>query len=301
MKFLKYKKNEFYVDNISADKLSKKFETPIYCYSLSQIKYNIKLFKDSFLKINPLICFSVKSNSNVKILKELKNQGCGADVVSVGELMVALKAGISPSKIVFSGVGKTENELKFAIKKNILLINIESESEAILINKLSKKLSKKTPVGIRLNPNINAQTLKKISTGLNENKFGLTKKNCLNLINNIKNYKNLKLECLSVHIGSQILNIKPFERTLKVLNEIIKKSKYKFKYIDLGGGMGIPYEKKMNPLNLSKYNNLVQNFISKFNCNIIFEPGRSLIGNAAVLMSKITFIKKTKKKKFCYS
>ena len=298
MKFLKYKKNEFYVDNISADKLSKKFETPIYCYSLSQIKYNIKLFKDSFLKINPLICFSVKSNSNVKILKELKNQGCGADVVSVGELMVALKAGISPSKIVFSGVGKTENELKFAIKKNILLINIESESEAILINKLSKKLSKKTSVGIRLNPNINAQTLKKISTGLNENKFGLTKKNCLNLINNIKNYKNLKLECLSVHIGSQILNIKPFERTLKVLNEIIKKSKYKFKYIDLGGGMGIPYEKKMNPLNLSKYNNLVQNFISKFNCNIIFEPGRSLIGNAAVLMSKITFIKKTKKKNF---
>ena len=298
MKFLKYKKNNFFIDNISTHKLSKKFKTPIYCYSLSQIRYNIRLFKDSFKKVNPLICFSVKSNSNIKILKELKNEGCGADVVSIGELMIALKAGITPSKIVFSGVGKTEDELKFAIKKNILLINIESESEAYLINKLSKKLSKKTSVGIRLNPNIDAKTLKKISTGLNENKFGLTKENCLDLIKNIKNYKNLNLNCLSVHIGSQILKIEPFKKTLNVLSEIIKKSKYQFKYIDLGGGIGIQYEKKMKVLSLRHYNNLVKNFISKFKCKIIFEPGRSIMGNTSVLMTKIIYIKKTKKKNF---
>ena len=298
MKFLKYKRNNFFIDNISTNTLSKKFKTPIYCYSLSQIRYNIEFFKNSFKKVNPLICYSIKSNSNIKILKELKNKGCGADVVSIGELMAALKAGISPSKIVFSGVGKTEDELKFAIKKKILLINIESISEAYLINKLSNRFSRKTSVGIRLNPNIDAKTLKKISTGLNENKFGLDKKSCLDLVKNIKNYKNLKLNCLSVHIGSQILKIEPFKKTLRVLNEIIKKSKYQFKYIDLGGGMGIPYEKKMKILNLKQYNNLVKSFVSKFRCKIIFEPGRSIVGNTGVLMTKIVYIKKTKKKNF---
>ena len=149
MKFLSYKKKFFFVDKISIEKLSKKFKSPYYCYSLSQIKLNLDNFKNLFNKSSPLICFSVKSNSNIKILNELKKEGCGADVVSMGELSAALKSGIKPSKIVFSGVGKTEEELLFAIKKNILLINIESESEAILLNKISQKISKKIFVGIR--------------------------------------------------------------------------------------------------------------------------------------------------------
>ncbi len=218
--------------------------------------------------------------------------------MSIGELIIALKAGISPSKIVFSGVGKTARELKFAIKKKILLINIESESEAVLINKISANLSKKTSVGIRLNPNIDSKTLKKITTGLNENKFGLTKASCLNLIKKFKTYKNLELNCLSVHIGSQILEIDPFKKTLKVIGDIIKKSKYQFKFIDLGGGMGIPYERGKKKLNLSRYNFLVKNFISKFKCKIIFEPGRFIIGNTAGLITKIIYIKETPKKNF---
>ena len=149
----------------------------------------------------------------MEILKNLNREGCGADVVSIGELKIALKAGINPKKIVFSGVGKTEEELIFAIKKKILLINIESESEAKLINKISKKNSVTTSVGIRLNPNISSGTNKKISTGSSENKFGLTENNFLRLIKEFQNFKNLSLQGLSVHIGSQILRIEPFKKT----------------------------------------------------------------------------------------
>jgi len=298
MKFLNYKNKKFYVDNISVDQLTKKFETPFYCYSLSQIINNINFFKKSFKEINPLICFSVKSNSNIKILKELKKNDCGADVVSIGELMAALKAGIKPSKIVFSGVGKTEKELYFAIKKNILLINIESESEALLINKISKKLTKVTSVGIRLNPGINSKTHKKISTGSKKDKFGVTYKNFLKLFSKVKKLKNLSTNCLSVHIGSQITNIKPFGRTLNIIYKIIKKTKCNFKYIDLGGGMGISYKNNKQELNLNSYNKLIKKFTNQFKCKIIFEPGRSIIGNSAILVTKIIYIKKNINKDF---
>ena len=298
MKFLGYKKKKFFVDKLSIEKLSKKFKSPFYCYSLSQIKANLDNFKKLFNKTKPLICFSVKSNSNIKILNELKKEECGADVVSIGELSAALKSGIKPSKIVFSGVGKTEEELLFAIKKKILLINIESESEAALLNKISKKISKKISVGIRLNPNVNSGNIRKISTGLNEDKFGLTEKNFLNLFKKINNYKNLMLECISVHIGSQILKIDPFQNTLNILEKIINKINYKFKYIDFGGGVGIDYENQNNKFNLRKYSNLLEKFALKYGCKIILEPGRFIIGNAAALVTRITYIKKTKNKDF---
>ena len=298
IQFLKYKNGLFYVDNSSVDKLSRKFKTPFYCYSLSQIKLNLNNFKNCFNKIKPLICFSVKSNSNLEILKNLKREGCGADVVSIGELKIALKAGINPKKIVFSGVGKTEEELIFAIKKKILLINIESESEAKLINKISKKNSVTTSVGIRLNPNISSGTNKKISTGSSEDKFGLTENSFLRLIKEFQNFKNLSLQGLSIHIGSQILRIEPFEKTLKILERVIKKSKIKFKYVDLGGGIGISYENKIKNFDLKKYNNLVEKFVAKKRCKVIFEPGRLIIGNAGILVTKIIYIKNTNKKKF---
>jgi diaminopimelate decarboxylase len=298
MKFLSYKKKNFFVDKISIEKLSKKFKTPYYCYSLSQIKSNLNSFKNLFNKTKPLICFSVKSNSNIKILNELKKEGCGADVVSMGEISAALKSGIKPSKIVFSGVGKTEEELFFAIKKNILLINIESENEAILLDKISKKISKKISVGIRLNPNINSGNIRKISTGLNEDKFGLTEKNFLSLFKKITNSKNLILNCISVHIGSQILKIDPFKNTLNVLKKIINKTNFQFKYIDFGGGVGIPYENKNNKFNLKKYSALIEKLTLKHKCKIILEPGRFIIGNSATLVTKITYIKKTKNKDF---
>ena len=222
----------------------------------------------------------------------------GFDVVSAGELLKAIKAGINVKKIVFSGVGKTEDEIELAIKKGVLLINMESESEAILINKISKKLSKKTAVGIRLNPNITGKTHRKISTGGRHDKFGLNYKDCINLCKKINNFKNLKLEGLSVHIGSQITDVRPFKQVLSAINKIMSKTKINFKFIDLGGGMGISYTKKEKQLNLKEYAEAVKRFVRKRNFKIIFEPGRFIVGNTAILITKIIYIKKSANKNF---
>ena len=298
MNYIKLRKNNLCVENISALKLAKKYKTPFYCYSLSQLKYNFNSFSNTFKTIKPIICFAVKSNANLTLLKELKKIGSGADVVSLGELQKAITAGISPKKIVFSGVGKTEEEITVAIKKRILLINVESENEVILINKISKRLSRKTSIGIRLNPNITGKTHKKISTGGKNEKFGLLYNDCINLCQKIKRMKNLKLEGLSVHIGSQITNVRPFKKVLSILNKILNKTKIDFKFIDLGGGMGISYSNKDKKLNLKQYSQLVRKFTKNKNIKIIFEPGRFIVGNTAALISKIIYIKKSNNKKF---
>ena len=295
---MKYKKKNLVIENFKASVLANKYSTPLYCYSFKKLKENIDNFKKSFNEINPLICFSVKSNSNKTLLSEICKLGLGADVVSIGELMKALKAGISPNRIVFSGVGKTSQEIDFAVKKKILLINAESKSEVLEIEKISKKNRKITDIGIRLNPNTDAKTLSQISTGKKENKFGVSEKIFLSLVNYIKKSKNLKLKCLSVHIGSQILENEPYEKMLKVLEKLLNKTKHNFEYIDLGGGMGINYEDKKKQLNLKKYCLNIKKFLKKYNSKIIFEPGRSIIANCGYLISKIIYIKETDKKEF---
>ena len=295
---MKYKNNKYYIENISVDKICKIAGTPTYIYSYNKIKENILNFKRQFNSIDPLTCFSVKSNNNINILKIIKSFGLGADVVSMGELIRSLKAGISPKKIVFSGVGKTKEELKFAIKNKILLINTESESELKMIEKIAKSMKKKIDIGLRLNPDTDAKTLSKISTGKKENKFGLDRRELLGIINNIKNSKYLNLLCLSVHIGSQITSHKPYEKMLKELSDTIKASKYKFEYIDLGGGMGIQYDKSEKALNYVKYLSLIKKFLKKYKCKIIFEPGRSIIGNTGYLASRVIYMKNSGKKNF---
>ena len=295
---MNYINNKLSFDNKLIDSIAKKYGTPLYCYSFEKIKKNITSFKKNFKSFSPLICFAVKSNTNIKILKEIKKFNIGADVVSIGELMKALKAGIKPQKIVFSGVGKTTKEIEYAVTKNILLINTESKSEILEIEKIAKKKRKIINIGIRLNPNTDAKTLSQISTGKKENKFGVNQKIFLQLVSYLKDSKYLNLKCLSVHIGSQILNHKPYENMLKVIDKIISKSNHKFEYIDLGGGMGIDYEHNNSKLNLKKYSKNIQKFLKKNNSKIIFEPGRSIIGNSAVLVTKILYIKEGYKKDF---
>ena len=298
MSYIRYKNNNLFVENVSVRRLASKFNSPFYLYSEGSIVENYKLFSNNFKRSNPLICFSVKANSNIQILKVLKKMGSGADVVSGGELLKAIKSGIKPNKIVFSGVGKTEDEIKLAIRKNILLINVESENEAILINKIAGKLKKRTAIGIRLNPDINAPTHKKISTGKAEDKFGLSKTSLISFCINIKKLKNLKLEAISVHIGSQILSENPFKKTLKILEEIIKRTAINFKFVDLGGGFGITYKKNDKKINLKNYSILVEKFRKKYNCNIIFEPGRAIVGDTAILVTKVQYLKKGSNKTF---
>ena len=298
MSHFKYLSEKFFVENTSVLNITKENKTPFYLYSEKQIKDNYINFAKIFKNVNPLICFAAKANTNIKIMRVLGKLGSGADVVSGGELLKALRAGIKPNKIVFSGVGKTEEELKLAILKKILLINVESESEAILINEIGKKINKIIPIGFRLNPNIDAKTHKKISTGKAENKFGVSIKGFSSFYKNIKQFKNLKINALSVHIGSQILSDTPYKKTLDVLSKVIRDLNIKLKYIDLGGGFGIKYSKKDKQVNLKNYAKLVYSFKKKLNCNIIFEPGRSLVGNAGILVSKIQYIKKGSNKNF---
>ena len=295
---MKYLNKSFLIERVKVINLVKKFGTPIYCYSYKKLKKNVINFKENFKSFSPLICFAVKSNTNVNLLRELRKLGCGADVVSMGELMKALKAGINPKKIVFSGVGKTFKELNYAVNKKILLINAESKSEIIVIEKIAKSKKKIVDVGIRLNPNIDAKTLNQISTGKKENKFGLTEKPFLKLVKYIKKSKYINLKCLSIHIGSQIVNNQPYEKMLKVVDAVIKKTNHEFEFIDLGGGMGIAYNSKTKKLNYKKYNIVINKFLKNNNYKIIFEPGRSIIGDTGILISKITYIKKTKNKDF---
>ena len=295
---MNYKNNNFYIEKIKAEKLIKKYGSPIYCYSNKSLVDNINNFKNSFKSFKPLICFSVKSNYNSTILKIIKSHGLGADVVSDGELKKVLSLGFKPNRIVYSGVGKKFSELKFAINKNVLLINVESESELSNIEKLAKMFKKKVNIGLRLNPNIDAKTNTKISTGRMQDKFGLSVSDIIKILEKFKNSYHIKIKCLSVHIGSQITQNKPYNNVLIKISKILAKSKFKFEYIDLGGGMGIKYNQNTKKLNYSKLSKNILKFSKKNNCKIIFEPGRSIVGNTAVLLTKVIYIKNSINKKF---
>ena len=295
---MKYINKTLKIEKISVDNIAKNYSTPTYFYSYDQLKRNIRTFKKNFESISPLICFAVKSNTNINIIKLIKKFGLGADVVSIGELMIALKAGISPKKIVFSGVGKTSNEISYAINKKILLINAESKSEIKEIERIAKTKKKRVNIGIRLNPNTDAKTLTQISTGKKENKFGVDEKAFFEILKYCKDSNFIELKCLSVHIGSQILDHKPYEKMLKVVNKILNKSNYDFEFIDLGGGMGISYGDESKKLNYKKYNQAIKQFLKNRRSKIIFEPGRSIIGNTGYLVSKIIYIKKNGNKSF---
>ncbi len=295
---MKYINKKLTVEKVNFQRIAKKFGTPFYCYSYSKLKENVNRFKQNFKSFSPLICFAVKSNTNVNLIREIKKFGLGADVVSLGELMIALKAGIKPNKIVFSGVGKTSSELNFAINKKILLINAESLSEIIEISRIAKLKNKKVRVGIRLNPNTDAKTLNQISTGKKENKFGVNKNTFHKIVDFCKNSKNIDLKCLSVHIGSQILDHKPYGKMLKAVSFILDKTNHQFEFVDLGGGMGISYSNRNKTLNYKKYNSAINNFLKKHKVKIIFEPGRSIIGNTGILISRVIYIKDSGRKKF---
>ena len=295
---MKFISNKLRIENVVVQNISKKYGTPAYCYSYNQLKENIDNFKKKFKSFSPLICFAIKSNTNINLIKEIKKFGLGADVVSMGELMIALKAGIAPKKIVFSGIGKTAKEIEYAINKKILLINAESISEIKEIERIAKIKKRQVEVGIRLNPNTDAKTLNQISTGKKGNKFGVSDKIFHALVKYCKSSKNIKLKCLSVHIGSQILDHQPYKKMLRVVDKIIKKVNYNFEFIDLGGGMGISYENNTKKLNYNKYNAEIKKFLKNKKSKIIFEPGRSIVGNTAVLISKIIYIKENNNKNF---
>ena len=280
-----------FVEGVCLNNITNSHSTPFYLNSQKKIS---ETFENLKFNLCSEIFYAVKANSNQAILTLFKNMGAGADVVSVGELNRALKAKFKPDKIIFEGVGKSKEDIEFAIKKNIRLINTESKNEIKLINAISKNLNKKTNIGIRLNPNINSKSINKISTGKKTDKFGIPINELNEIILLTKNLKNINLIGISCHIGSQIMDIATFAKVFKTMKEaasLALSKKIPLKFLDLGGGFGISY-KTNNDLNIKNIKKLLNTFFGDVPYSISFEPGRFLIAKSGVIITKILNSKK---------
>ena len=293
------KNGELYLDDTSLSDLAISFGTPSYIYSASQIEDNFLEYKDC-MRMNDKVCFAVKSNSNIAILKLLNSLGSGFDVVSGNELKRCLVAGAESKNIVFSGVGKTKEEIRLAVENNIFSINIESESELERIIKIVEEVDKKVDCAIRVNPDISAESHPYITTGLKTSKFGVTSQVALAMSRRIQEIKNINLIGLACHIGSQItkpeLILDSLDHLIELANKINKESN-NIKFIDIGGGLGITY-KDEDSANAKDIMTRVLNKIKTLNFDLVVEPGRSITGNAGVLLSQVEYIKETEASNF---
>ena len=295
-----YKNKNLHCENINLIELSKKVGSPFYCYSSKILESKYSELTDAFKEEDLLVCFSLKANSNQSIIKTFSSLGSGADVVSIGELKRALRAKIPPNKIVFSGVGKNTDEIIFAIKNKILMINVESISELKQISTQAANLNMIAPISLRVNPDIEAGGNEKISTGKKQDKFGISIKEAIDVYELASNLDNIEIKGIDVHIGSQINDLEPFEKTFNSIVETITKLKDKnidIDIIDIGGGIGINYTDE-KALNIKDYAALVSKKLGSLNKKIIIEPGRFLTAESGILVTKIIYIKKNESKKF---
>jgi diaminopimelate decarboxylase len=300
MHYFVYKNDDLYCENVPIADIAEQIGTPLYLYSYATITRHFRVFGDAFNDLDHLTCFSVKSNSSLAILRIFALHGGGADVVSGGELFRALRAGISPDKIVYSGVGKTLEEMKLALNSNILMFNVESDQELQLLNITAKDMGCKATIAIRINPEVEPKTHPYLATGQSENKFGIPLKDSLNTYESAKQLENIDVKGISCHIGSQLTDIDPFLEALRKLKDILKeltKMAFDIKFLNLGGGLGITYsdEKPPHPLEYAK---ALKEIIGKDNITLILEPGRVIIGNAGILVTRVLYTKSTKNKRF---
>tara|TARA_Y100000590_G_scaffold466202_1_gene640825 strand:- start:2401 stop:3666 length:1266 start_codon:yes stop_codon:yes gene_type:complete len=300
MNFFDYQKNIMFAEDVAIPDLAEEVGTPFYCYSTAALKMHFKKFSEALRGLNFGVYFSVKSNSNIAVIKTLADEGAGADVVSEGEMRRALSAQIPGRKIVFSGVGKTPEEIKFALLNDIFQINVESYEELRTIEKVAAAVNKTAPISIRINPDIDAKTHMKISTGTKENKFGISWDKALNLFDVINTYKHIQVKGLAVHIGSQLIDLDPFKKTFDFLAEGVKiliNKGINIKTLDLGGGLGVTYSNEKQP-SMDDYAKIVKKSLGQFDCHLMFEPGRAISANSGILVTKIIYIKKTSNKIF---
>ncbi|MFH1379874.1 MAG: diaminopimelate decarboxylase [bacterium] len=296
-----YINKSLHCDNIPLNSIAKKYGTPVFVYDRSIIRNNFTRYTKAFASVPHRICYAVKANSNISILRDLKNLGSGADIVSGGELFKALRAGIDPGRIVYSGVGKTEEEIRYALREEILMFNVESLDELIAINKVARKLMVKAPVAFRINPDIDALTHKHITTGKKENKFGIHFPHVIEHFLEARKLMHIEIVGIQAHIGSQLLTVQPYIATVKKLVEIIKSLEMlgiRITYVDIGGGLGIQYNNREHPPAPHKLARAVIPMIRKTGLTLILEPGRSICGDAGVLLTRVLYKKKTDMKHF---
>jgi len=293
MDYFKYIDGALVAENVNISEIADEIGTPFYCYSQTSIANQFNDLKNALTGLPATICYAVKANSNIAVIKTLADLGAGADVVSSGELTRALKAGVPAKKIVFSGVGKTKDELTHALKKDILQINIESEPELKLLDEVAKTLNKKAQIALRINPDIDAYTHNKISTGRSEDKFGIEWMRINDVIGHINNLNNIEIVGLAMHIGSQLTKLEPFKNAFKRLVVLVKdlqQQGQKILRLDLGGGLGISYD-GLPTATPAEYGKIVKELFQDLNCDLIFEPGRFMVGNAGILVTRVIYVK----------
>ena len=295
-----YKDDDLFCEDVAIANIVEQVGTPFYLYSHATITRHFRVFEGAFNDFDHLTCFSVKSNSNLAILRIFALHGGGADIVSGGELFRALRAGIPPDKIFYSGVGKTPEEMKLALKSNIRMFNVESDQELQTLNKIANNMGYKATIAIRINPEVETNTHPYISTGHSENKFGISLEDALNTYESARQLKNIDVKGISCHIGSQLTDINPFLNALRKLKDILKELKkmaFDITFLNLGGGLGITYDDEKPPHPL-EYAMALKEVLGKENITLILEPGRVIIGNAGILITQVLYTKSTKNKNF---
>ena len=300
MHFFEYKNHQLHCEGIPIEQIAAKVGTPFYLYSYHTLVRHFTVFDKAFNGIPHLVCYSAKANSNLALLRLFVNLGGGVDVVSGGELYRALKGGADPQKVVFSGVGKRVDEIEYALKMGILMFNIESSQELQVINEVAGRIGKKANVAIRVNPDIDPKTHPYISTGLKQNKFGIDILRAQMAYRLASQLPYLKIVGIDCHIGSQLIEVEPIIealRKLKQLVENLRKEEMEIHYLDLGGGLGITYEDEEPPHPMEYASNILEE-IKGFGCTLILEPGRVIVGNAGILVSKVLYTKENEEKRF---
>jgi diaminopimelate decarboxylase len=297
---LRQESSQYFIEDVKVTDIAQKVGTPVYVYSKKNILDQINFLQNALSDIDHLICFAVKANSNLSILKLFKECGCGFDIVSGGELQRVLTVDSLNSKIVFSGVGKSVSEIEMALNNNILAFNVESEEELFRINDISQRLSKIAKVSIRVNPNVDAKTHPYISTGLKDNKFGIDETSAIKLYKKAAKLDHIKITGIDCHIGSQLTDLTPFEDAFIKLASLIdelESNQIAIEHIDIGGGIGISYNNEdISPIDF--YVQMIKKYLLKYNKKIILEPGRFLIGKAGLMLTNVEYIKKSEHKNF---
>jgi diaminopimelate decarboxylase len=302
MNHFEYRNGVLHAEAVDLAALAEAVGTPFYCYSTATLERHYRVFADAFVDVDALVCYSLKANSNQSVLRTLARLGAGADVVSGGELKRARAAGIPAEKIVFSGVGKTEAELRAALAENVLCINVESEPELELLSRLASETGRSARVSIRVNPDVDSGTHAKISTGKSENKFGVPLLHARAVYARAAKLPGIKITGVDVHIGSQITDLAPLEIAFRKLSDFVQTLRadgHTISHVDFGGGLGIPYHlDRSAPPAPAAYAAMVKRVTHNLGCTLMFEPGRMIVGNAGILVARVIYLKQGEAKTF---
>lgn len=305
MNYFEYRNGEMFAEGVALRRIAQEVGTPAYVYSLATLKRHYQVFDQAFANVPHIVCFSVKANSNLALLRAFAKAGSGFDIVSGGELFRALKVGADPKKIVFSGVGKKKQEIEYALNSGILMFNVESDQELFALNEIAAGIGKKAPISLRVNPDVDPQTHPYISTGMKKAKFGVDIKGSLETYKKAASLKNIDVVGVDCHIGSQLTSVTPFVDALvkvreyldRVLAGEMKKEGAAIRYLDLGGGLGITYHDETPPLP-AEYAKAIIRGVEGLDVTLILEPGRVIVGNAGILLTEVQYLKETDSKVF---